>query len=104
MKRDKNAKRYVKRLPIVFSDGKREYTAVTSNISSTGLFIRTRKALPPGTPLRMTIEMDRDKSIVLSGIVAWSLKTGITDFKDGMGVRLKDIPDEYLELVRSLDH
>jgi uncharacterized protein (TIGR02266 family) len=104
MKRDKKARRHIKRFPITFSDGKGEYSAVTSNISSTGIFIRTRKALPPGTYLKINLELGRDKMIVLDGVVAWALKTGIADFKNGMGVRLTSIPDEYKELVRSLEH
>jgi len=104
MKRDKKAKRHTKRFPITFSDGKEEYSAVTYNISSTGLFIRTRKALPPGTHLKINLELGRDKMIALDGIVAWALKTGIADFKNGMGVRLTNIPQEYRELVRSLEY
>jgi|Deesub1362A_J573_1020465.scaffolds.fasta_scaffold00882_11 uncharacterized protein (TIGR02266 family) len=104
MKRDKNAKRYTKRFPITFSDGQQEYFAVTSNISSTGIFIRTRKALPPGTHLHIRLEIDKGRHITLDGVVAWALKTGIADFKNGMGVRLKTIPEEYKALIRSLEH
>jgi len=104
MKRDKNARRYIKRFPVAFSDGRTEYSAVTSNISSTGIFIRTRKALPPGTRLHIRLEVDRGRYIALEGVVAWALKTGIVDFKDGMGVRLEIIPEEYKALIRSLEH
>ncbi|MBS1112007.1 MAG: PilZ domain [Nitrospirae bacterium] len=94
------SKRHTKRLPVIFSNGDSEFAGTTSNLSSTGLFIRTRKALNPGTLLKIVLEVDKDKKINLEGEVAWSLKTGLADFKNGMGVKLKDIPQAYEELIK----
>ncbi len=102
MKRDKTSKRFTKRLYLTFSDGKDEYNGVTSNISQTGLFIRTRKAFPPGTNIRIVLELDEKSKISLEGVVAWALRTGVADFKNGMGVRLKNSPDAYKELLKEL--
>ena len=99
IKRDKEKARMTKRLPVKFSDGVAEVLAFSSNISKSGLFIRTRKAYPPGTRLKITLEADKDRFIELEGEVAWSLKTGSTSFKNGMGIRLTSIPQEYTELV-----
>lgn len=89
-----------KRLPLKFSNGVSEVIAFSSNISSTGLFIRTRKAYPPGTKLKISLEADNNNTIELEGEVAWSLKTGSTSFKNGMGINLSNIPQSYLDLVK----
>jgi len=94
------SKRHTKRLPVLFSSGESEFIGTTSNLSLTGLFIRTRKAFSPGTLLKIILEVDKDKKINLEGEVAWSLKTGIADFKNGMGVKLRNIPQTYEELIK----
>jgi uncharacterized protein (TIGR02266 family) len=99
-KRNKIEKRHTKRLTVTFSNGTSEHTGKTSNLSSSGLFIRTRKALSPGTRMKMTIELDHDRIIFLEGEVAWSLKTGLSDFRNGMGIRLYNIPEEYKALLK----
>lgn len=100
MGRDKTGKRFTKRFSLTFSNGKDEYNGVTSNLSITGLFIRTRNAFPPGTNIRIMLEIDKDRRIDLNGVVTWAVKTGVADFKNGMGVRLTNIPKEYEELMK----
>ncbi|GAB4534117.1 MAG: hypothetical protein Fur0020_00430 [Thermodesulfovibrionia bacterium] len=99
MPRDKASKRVTKRLTLTYSDGVVQYNGITSNISATGVFIRTRNPFPPGTNIRLKIETDKGKDIVAEGVVVWALKTGIVDFKNGMGVRLTNIPEAYKELL-----
>lgn len=102
MKRDKKKVRMTRRFPLTFSDGDREYHGVSSNISSTGIFIRTRNALPPGTRLKITLEADGDIRIPLEGKVAWALKTGLSDFRNGMGVEFYNVPREFEDLLKRL--
>ncbi len=94
------SKRHTKRLPVIFSNGESEFNGTTSNLSLSGIFIRTRKALNPGTLLKIVLEVDKDRKIALEGEVVWSLKTGLSDFKNGMGVRLINIPQNYTEVVK----
>jgi Tfp pilus assembly protein PilZ len=96
--------RKIRRLSITFSDGKSEYSGTSSNFSTTGLFIRTRKALSPGTPIEMVAELDNNRRINLTGIVVRSIKTGIADFKNGMGIKLTSIPQEYQDFINELLH
>jgi uncharacterized protein (TIGR02266 family) len=91
-----------RRFPLTFSDGNRENHGVSSNISSTGIFIRTRNALPPGTRLKIVLEVDGDTRIDLEGEVAWALKTGLQDFRNGMGVELSNVSQEYEDLLKRL--
>ncbi|MDZ4383220.1 MAG: PilZ domain-containing protein [Thermodesulfovibrionia bacterium] len=94
--------RKIRRLPITFSDGTVEYSGTSSDFSTTGLFIRTRKALSPGTPVKMVIELDNNRRINLTGVVVRSIKTGIADFKNGMGIKLTSIPQEYQDFINEL--
>ena len=92
-----------KRLPLKFSDGGADVTAFSSNLSNEGLFIRTRKAYPPGTKLKIILEADSNSVIELEGEVAWSLKTGSSSFKNGMGIKLTSVPPTYTDLVKKLN-
>jgi len=94
--------RRIRRLPITFSDGKDEHTGISSDFSVSGLFIRTRKALSPGTSLSMVLEIDESRKIRLTGVVVRAIKTGVMDFKNGMGVKLASVPEEYKDFIREL--
>ncbi len=100
---DKRAgKRRIKRLPITFSDGKINNSGTSSDFSSNGLFIRTRKAFAPGTSLEMVLEMDDNRKIELTGVVARAIKTGLSDFKNGMGIKLTSVPQDYKGFLKEL--
>lgn len=99
----KRAPRKIKRLPITFSDGVVEHNGISSDFSSSGLFIRTRKAFDPGTPLKMVLEVDESRKIPLTGVVARAIKTGVLDFKNGMGMMLTSIPKAYEDFLKELD-
>jgi Tfp pilus assembly protein PilZ len=94
--------RRIKRLSITFSDGKVERTGTSSDFSETGLFIRTRKPFNPGTNVNIVIEITAGKQIRLEGIVVRAIKTGAMDFKNGMGIKLTTIPEEYKNFVKGL--
>ncbi len=100
--RRKSAPRKTKRLPATFSDGTVELSGTSSNLSLTGVFIRTRKPLSPGTPVRIVVELAENNTIELAGIVVWASKTGNTGFKDGMGIKLTSVPDAYKIYLEAL--
>ncbi len=97
------ADRKKKRLSITFSDGQVENNGMSSDFSSTGLFIRTRKAFNPGTPVTMVLEVDASRKIPLTGVVARAIRTGVVDFKNGMGIRLTSVPQAYEEFLKELN-
>lgn len=96
------AERIIKRLPVTFSDGKNEYKGTTANISHSGVFIRTRHILKPGTIIKIEMELENDLMMELVGIVVRFVKVGSTVFKDGIGVQLVTIPQEYNDLIDKL--
>ncbi len=101
----RRATRRIKRLFITFSDGVSEHKGISSNFSETGLFIRSRiNAFDPGTPVNVVLKVDEDREIALTGEVVRALRTGIPDFKNGMGIRLSDIPQSYKDFLEELEY
>jgi hypothetical protein len=105
--------RKIRRLPVTFTvistdpvaAGGEKQRGTSSDFSESGIFIRTRKVLKPGTHVQISVELDDNKSITLKGVVARSVKLGsfgTSAFKDGIGVRLTDIKEEYLVFVEQL--
>ena len=108
----RECKRKIRRLNITFSDGKEEYSGISSDFSCNGLFIRTRKSFNEGTKLRMHLELEAGKIIPLTGVVKRAIKTNISgydisghktsSFKNGMGIRLTSIPVKYDDFIKEL--
>jgi len=94
--------RKIKRLTITFTKGIEENRGMSSDFSSTGLFIRTRKPFAPGTSLKMVLEIDDNRKIELTGVVARAIKTGLSDFKNGMGIKLTSVPQDYKDFLKEL--
>lgn len=105
-------KRRIKRLNITFSDGKVEYSGISSDFSCNGLFIRTRKGFSEGTILTMKLESEDGKIIPLTGTVKRTIKINISGFnissyktssyKNGMGIQLTSISEEYNNFIKEL--
>ncbi len=94
--------RKIKRVPIVFSTSQNEYHGTSSDFSFTGLFIRTSKPFVPGTHLKMILEIDENRRIEISGVVARASKTRSLDFKNGMGVKITSRTQEYKDFLKEL--
>jgi Tfp pilus assembly protein PilZ len=84
--------RVIKRLEVkILSNG--EQTAITSDLSENGLFIRTGKVLNPGSSINFRISLPDRHEINLSGRVVRSKKSysGLSGrSKSGMGIQLID--------------
>ncbi|MEW6109770.1 MAG: PilZ domain-containing protein [Nitrospirota bacterium] len=98
----RSCKRKIKRLNINFSDGKEENIGISSDFSCNGLFIRTRKGFREGTVLYMNLELDNGKKLPLTGIVKRTIKTQISNYKNGMGIELTSVHEEYDNFVKEL--
>ncbi|OGW40292.1 MAG: hypothetical protein A2Y97_09245 [Nitrospirae bacterium RBG_13_39_12] len=105
----RKCKRKIRRLNIFFSDGKEEYSGISSDFSCNGLFIRTRKGFIEGTELKMQLELEKCKIIELTGVVRRTVKTSYnissyktSTYKNGMGIYLISIPEEYDNFIKQL--
>jgi type IV pilus assembly protein PilZ len=82
--------------------------AYITDISETGIFVRTTTPEPPGTQLNLRFAPDGDgPQIEVEGLVIWvnPFRPGAPDnLHPGMGIRFVDLEDELrdrlLELVR----
>ncbi len=96
--------RVVKRLEIKFHAAE-ERTAITSNISETGLFISTRRGLDAGIMLHIKIKLPNAADISLEGNVVRTFNPvpGIVEVvKSGMGIQLLNPSKGYLNYVQTL--
>jgi len=102
----RNEKRKKKRLRITYSAFTEDmFNGFSSDISPSGVFIRTKRPFRPGVPVNISLEVNEGRKIELAGITAWSVKTGFVYYKkDGMGVRLVSPPQIYNDFLRILQN
>ena len=88
-------------IPLDYTIGEESFTSSLLNISSTGLFLYTKKELMPGTSLQIKFLLaGAERAIALKGTVRWSTKpSGGEDYFYGAGVIFTSISDEDKEIV-----
>ncbi len=86
-------KRIKKSLQVSIHSENSSYTALTEDVSAAGFFIKTKKILPPGTMLDITVK-GPSESIEVSCRVVWARKVPSNLFhlasKNGMGVLITE--------------
>jgi hypothetical protein len=92
--------RFTKRLEVKFSTGGDTYKGRLSNLSLSGLFIRTNRVFAPGTTIDIELVMPDGVISMLKGIVRWSAKTHLA-IKNGMGIELLEKDTAFLNFVKS---
>lgn len=100
MRRKSN--RVTKRLEVTFSSGALQFRGISSDLSTSGLFIRTQNGLMPGTMVEIEVYLPQHKLGRLKGIVRRTVKTSFSMVKNGMGVELIEMDQNYLEFVKSI--
>ncbi|MEE9614039.1 MAG: PilZ domain-containing protein [Thermodesulfobacteriota bacterium] len=76
-----------------------EKTSYTTDLSETGLCIKTVQVYSPGTKLYLNIEVD-DDIYACEGVVIWAKKVSpnlIRTLKGGMGIKFTRIDEALLE-------
>lgn len=99
----RRSKRVTKRLEVMFSSGGLQFTGISSDLSSGGLFIRTQNGLMPGTIVEIEIYLPGHKLGRLKGIVRRTVKTSLSMVKNGMGVELIERDPNYLDFVKTIN-
>lgn len=88
--------RFIKRLETTFSSGDLKYSGISSDLSESGLFIRSHHAFSPGTILDITLYISEGKISRVKGIVRRALRTSMSAIaKDGMGIELIEKDSNY---------
>lgn len=92
--------RFTKRLEVKFTSGENTYKGILSNLSQSGLFIRTNRGFTPGTIIDIELMMPDGTISVLKGIVRRTVKTPLT-IKNGMGVELIEKDSMFMNFIKS---
>lgn len=66
-----------------------------SDISESGVFIRTNKGLPPGTAVDLKLYLPDESIAFAKGWVRRTTKTKVCAFKNGMGIQLTGADEHF---------
>ena len=96
-----------KRFTVKFGVETETNLGFTTDLSRTGLFIKTTCVMPIGSPVMLSLTLPDDTIIHLKGTVVWNKKApaGLDRIilKNGIGVRLQDPPSDYFRLLELLE-
>lgn len=99
----RSAKRRIKRMHITFSCDGKEFRGISSNVSYTGLFIKTRKKFKTGSSVNMIVNIDDNQKMNLNGVIARTKLTSKFDrLENGIGIKLIETPNVYKEFMEVL--
>jgi len=99
--RAERPERFIQRLECEFTSGDVAHRSISSDLSETGLFIRTRHGLAPGSAIDITLYLPNGSVSKLKGIVRRTIKTDFSGIKNGMGIEIIEKDDAYLEFIGS---
>ncbi len=94
-------RRFTKRLEARFSSGGMSFAGISSNLSESGLFIRTNRGFAPDTAIDIELVMPDGKTSSLKGLVRRTIKTPMSTLKNGMGVELIEKDAAYINFLKS---
>ena len=107
---NRKQKRFSKRCLIEFTADGQKYRGIVRNLCQDGLFIKTRKPLPPDKIVGMILELPDGSTSTLVGRVTRAIKephslvlerAGIPS-RDGMGIQIIEKDPNYIKFITSL--
>jgi hypothetical protein len=93
--------RFVRRLETEFTAENKNYRGISSDLSVSGLFIRTQHAFVPDTLIDIVIHLPDSTEVKLRGRVRRSIKTPVVSIKNGMGIEILENDSRYVNFVKS---
>ncbi|UCE78833.1 MAG: PilZ domain-containing protein [Nitrospiraceae bacterium] len=100
MKRRRKHKRFKRRLEVEFSSGGRSYRGLSSDLSYSGLFIKTNNAFKPGTIIDIKLHLADAGISQLRGRVVRAMKTAGISINNGMGVLLLEKDSLFISFLQ----
>lgn len=100
--RKRRHKRIIKRLETDFSADGLAFRGISSDLSRSGLFVRTNKPFSPGTLVDLTIHLPGNMVSRLKGCVRRAIKTGQTTIKNGMGLEIVERDQNYINFLNGI--
>jgi hypothetical protein len=95
-------KRIIKRLETEFSAAGIYFRGISSDLSGSGLFVRTTKPFPPDTLVDLTVHLPEDLFARLKGVVRHAIRTGLSHSKNGMGIEIVEYDQNFVAFINSL--
>jgi len=94
--------RFIRRLETEFTAENKNYRGISSDLSISGLFIRTQHAFVPDTLIDIVIHLPDSTDVKLRGRVRRSIKTPVVSIKNGMGIEILENDSRYVNFVKSV--
>lgn len=92
----KRAERFTKRLTAEFTAAGETFKGFVSNVSETGLFVRTRRIFKEGSPLDIRITLPDGEVASVKGVVRRAVTRELGYYaKNGMGIEITHMDDNY---------
>ena len=100
----RKAKRISKRLEVKFHSTA-ENTAITDDLSESGLFITTSKGMEAGNSIDVKLHLPNSEALFIKGRIIRNIKTtpGMNNgVKVGMGIELINPPQDFVNYIQSI--
>ena len=96
-------KRVIKRLHTEFSSESSSFRGTTSNLSESGLFLKTIKPLSVDTQVELSIQLPDNTVSKLKGTVRWNLKSSQRGAasRSGMGIEISENDRHYVNFLNT---
>lgn len=94
--------RFVKRLETRIVSDHISFWSISSDLSKSGLFIRTNRGLNIETIIDIELSLPDNGIALLKGIVRRTTRTGVSSMKNGMGVEIIEKDQAFIDFVNSV--
>lgn len=94
--------RFVKRLETRIVSDHISFWSISSDLSKSGLFIRTNRGLNIETIIDIELSLPDNRIALLKGIVRRTTRTGVSSMKNGMGVEIIEKDQAFIDFVNSV--
>jgi hypothetical protein len=94
--------RFIKRLPVKFYIDNECLTSLSSDLSESGLFLRTNRGTNVNCVVSMQLFLPSNAVSCLKGIVRRTVRTPFSAMKNGMGIEIIEKDEAYGHFMKSI--
>ncbi len=94
--------RFIKRLPVKFFIDNECLTSLSSDLSESGLFLRTNRGTNVNCVVSMQLFLPSNTVSHLKGVVRRTVRTPFSAMKNGMGIEITEKDEAYGHFMKSI--
>jgi Tfp pilus assembly protein PilZ len=94
--------RFIKRLETKISTGNTNFWSISSDLSESGLFIRTNRGCNVDTPIDIELSLPGNRVSFLKGIARRTIRTPFFMMSDGIGIEIIEKDETFTNFVKSI--